>query len=221
MLPKVVLHNAVSVDGRIDGFPVDMGLYYGLIGVWKEDATLVGSGTVLAIREAEPDGEAAPERVTTTPDDARPLIVIPDSKGRIRCWDWLRSQPYWRDAVALCSRATPRSYLDHLERRGIQQIVAGEQQVDLRAALEELRARHDVKTVRVDSGGTLNGALLRERLVDEVSVLISPSLVGGTSPRSIFRAPDPESPERAIAMRLAHMEKLSGDHVWLRYEVVK
>lgn len=221
MLPRVVLHNAVSVDGRIDGFQADLGLYYGLVGAWREDATLVGSETLLAVPEAEPDGEAAPERPAADPADTRPLMVVPDSRGRIRCWDWLLRQPYWRDVVVLCSRSTPGGYLSHLESRGIERIVAGDRQVELRAALEELCARFGVKTVRVDSGGTLNGALLRERLVDEVSLLISPALVGGLSPRSIFRAPDLESPEGAIAVRLAHLERLDGDHVWLRYEVVK
>jgi len=30
MLPKVILHNAVSLDGRIDGFPIDLFQYYEL-----------------------------------------------------------------------------------------------------------------------------------------------------------------------------------------------
>lgn len=91
----------------------------------------------------------------------------------------------------------------------------------MRAALEELSARYGVKTVRVDSGGVLSGVLLRHGLVDEVSVLIYPSLVGGTSLRSIFRAPDLESPEGAISLRLMYLETLQNDLIWLRYEVVR
>lgn len=221
MLPRVVLHNAVSVDGRIDGFNVDMGLYYGLIGLWKEDATLVGSETILAAPEAEPDGEVAPGTVARDPEDTRALLVVPDSQGRIRGWNWWRNQPYWRDVVVLCSKTTPASYLDYLESRGVAHLVAGEDRVDLRTALEELSARFGVKSVRVDSGGSLNGALLRAGLVDEVSVLIGPTLVGGVSARSIFRAPDPVVPEGAISVRLIHLEKLDGDHVWLRYELAR
>jgi 2,5-diamino-6-(ribosylamino)-4(3H)-pyrimidinone 5'-phosphate reductase len=88
-------------------------------------------------------------------------------------------------------------------------------------ALEELNARYGVRTVRVDSGGTLNGVLLRAGLVDEVSVLIGPCLVGGTTPRSIFRAPDLTSSEGVVELKLTHVEKLKGDVVWLRYEVVR
>ena len=46
-LPYLILYNAVSVDGRIDHFPVDMGLFYSLISIWKEDATLSGCDTLL------------------------------------------------------------------------------------------------------------------------------------------------------------------------------
>jgi 2,5-diamino-6-(ribosylamino)-4(3H)-pyrimidinone 5'-phosphate reductase len=91
--------------------------------------------------------------------------------------------------------------------------------VDLRAALEELNRRHGVKVVRVDSGGTLNGVLLRAGLADEVSVLFNPCLVGGVTPRSFFRAEDLVSSEGVIPLRLLEVEKLKGDVVWLRYQV--
>ncbi len=87
--------------------------------------------------------------------------------------------------------------------------------------LEQLNERYGVRTVRVDSGGTLNGVLLRAGLVDEFSLLITPSLVGGTSPKSAFRAPDLTSVDGVIPLRLLQVEKLEGDHLWLRYEVVK
>lgn len=222
MLPRVVLHNAVSVDGRIDGFTPDLGQFYELASRWKEDATLAGAGTILSAPEppAEED-EAAFEPPPRDPGDTRPLLVVPDSRGSLRNWHQLRTWPYWRDVVALCSHSTPKSYLEYLRQRQVDCIVAGEDHVDLRAALEELNARYGVKLVRVDSGGTLNGVLLRAGLVDEVSVVVNPSLVGGTTPRSLFRAPDLTSPEGAIQLRLAHVERLEGDSVWLRYEVAR
>ena len=71
----------------------------------------------------------------------------------------------------------------------------------------------------MDSGGTLNGVLLREGVVDEVSLLIDPSLVGGTSPRSVFVAPELASPDDVIGARLTHVEDLGNGVVWLRYDV--
>jgi len=48
MLPRVIIHNAVSMNGQTTGFPVDLGLYYGLVSRWKENATLAGADTLLA-----------------------------------------------------------------------------------------------------------------------------------------------------------------------------
>ncbi|MGE5861265.1 MAG: dihydrofolate reductase family protein, partial [Ignavibacteria bacterium] len=65
------------------------------------------------------------------------------------------------------------------------------------------------------------GVLLRAGLVDEVSILISPSLVGGFSPNSFYRAPDLKSTEEVISLNLIHFERLREDIIWLRYKVTK
>jgi 2,5-diamino-6-(ribosylamino)-4(3H)-pyrimidinone 5'-phosphate reductase len=223
MLPHVIIHNGVSLDGRMDGEgggAEDMGLYYELAAQFNADAMLSGSETMLAAYQGLPDAETVEPPAELHPLHV-PLLAIVDSRGRIHCWNRLRSEPYWRNAAALCSRSTPQSYLDELRKKRVDFIAAGEEHVDLRAALEELNARYGVKVVRVDSGGVLNGALLRAGLVDEVSLLVGPCLVGGTSPRSLFVAPDLTSPEGVIPLRLTHVERVRGDVVWLCYEVVK
>jgi 2,5-diamino-6-(ribosylamino)-4(3H)-pyrimidinone 5'-phosphate reductase len=224
MLPRVILHNAVSVDGRIDGFTPDLGQFYELASRWNEDATVVGSNTLLKALEEEqvPEEDDDKSEWTANPDDTSPLLVAVDSRGRLgRLYPWLRRQPYWRDAMALCSNSTEKSYLAYLHSKHIDYIVAGNEQVDLRAALEELNTCYGVKVVRVDSGGTLNGVLLRAGLVDEISVVINPCLVGGTTPGSIFRENELASPDGVIPLNLIHVEKLEGEVIWLCYYVVK
>ncbi len=219
MLPRVVIHNGMSVDGRWDGFTGDVGLFYELAARWPADAILAGSNTMLAAAPAQADEPAVPP--PCDPADPRPLAAVVDSRGRNRLWNYWRRQPYWRDVVALCSHSTPPAFLDSLRDKRVDPIVAGDDHVDLRAALHELNARYGVKLVRVDSGGTLNGVLLRAGLVDEVSVLVSPSLAGGTTPRSIFVAPDLASPEGVVRLRLTHVEQMAGDCLWVRYDVLK
>ncbi|VVB69080.1 Uncharacterised protein [uncultured archaeon] len=58
-----------------------------------------------------------------------------------------------------------------------------------------------------------------EEFVNEVSVLVHPSLVGGRGQSSLFHSLDPASPEGAIPLRLIYLERLRCDVVWLRYEV--
>ena len=224
MLPRVVLFNAVSLDGRIDGFKLDIAQFYELASSWKEDATLAGADTIILSVEKEKvpeEDERTFEPPLKNPNDPRALLVVPDSCGRVRCWHYLKTLPYWRGYVSLCSRSTPEEHLDYLKKRHVDYIIAGDDHVNIRSALEELNSRYGANVVRVDSGGILNGVLLHQGLVDEVSVLIYPSLVGGIRPRSIFRAPDLESPDGAIPLRLMHLETLQNDLIWLRYEVVR
>ena len=207
MLPRVIVHNGVSLDGRIDWFTGDIDLYYSLVDQWPHQVVLTGADTMLAAVGDEPEAEEDMTPAPVSPNDARPLCAVVDSRGRLRRWHVFRRMPYWRGLVALCSRATPQEYLDYLGARQIDVIITGEERVDLEAALEEMNRRY--------------GALFRAGLVDEVSILIHPALVGGTSPRSFYRAPDLESAEGVIPLRLIHVERLEGDVVWLRYEVVK
>ncbi len=223
MLPHVILHNAVSVDGRIDWFAADVRKYYELVAFWKEDATLAGTETMLRAYPEEritPDDEEAFEHTKPKPEDTRALLVVPDSRGRIRhILHVLRHEPYWRDTIILVSGSTPKTYLDYLKSKNILFIQAGKEHVDYKAALEELNARYGVKVVRVDSGGILNGVLLRAGLVNEVSLLVHPFLVGGTSPRSMYQAQDLIAANGVIRLKLTHLEQMENELIWLRYTV--
>jgi 2,5-diamino-6-(ribosylamino)-4(3H)-pyrimidinone 5'-phosphate reductase len=228
MLPRVIIHNGVSLDGRMDSYTAGIGLYYSLAGTWEVEAILSGSNTILAaFQEIETEGDAqtAPEERTDGGEEdwvePQQLLVVIDSRGRVRNWATILRQPYWRDAIALCSQSTPQEYLDYLDKEGVAYIRTGTDKVDLQEALQELNTRFGVQSVRVDSGGILNGALLRAGLVDEVSVVISPSLAGGNTPNSIFQAEGLGFQQGIISLKLVQFERLEGDAIWLRYEVIK
>jgi 2,5-diamino-6-(ribosylamino)-4(3H)-pyrimidinone 5'-phosphate reductase len=85
------------------------------------------------------------------------------------------------------SEKTPEKYLRHLEDRDIDYFVCGRDRVDLSAALKLLSEKYGAKTCLVESGGVLLSALLEQGLVDELSLLVYPVLVGeGGSP--LFRS---------------------------------
>ena len=63
--------------------------------------------------------------------------------------------------------------------------------------------------------------MVAEVFKSSVSVIISPSLVGGLSPKTMFAAEDLESEEGVVPLRLTHMEKIRDRYVWLRYRVEK
>ncbi len=219
--PHLVLHNAVSADSRLLPYDmVDMAVYYGLVADFQEQATLAGSETLLVAGTFETIPEDAADSVVPPAQtgDTRPLLIVPDSRGRIRTWCWLLSQPYWRAGVALCSDATPADHLVYLDRFGVDRVVTGSDKVDLGAALEILCDRHGVERIRADSGGTLNGVLLRLGLVSEISLLVAPVLMGNGVSRPFYLVPD-ACPAQLTHLTLMSQQRLFGDYLWLRYEV--
>ncbi len=142
MLPRVTLYNEISLDGRIEGLQMDVGRFYRLSFRWHADAILVGSRTALSFGPPEPAAEQATELPAPTKEplypgfeglvyQPRPIIIIPDSRGQVRNWQAIHAQPWYRDPVALISRATLQDYLAYLKRRHVAVITAGDDHVDL------------------------------------------------------------------------------------------
>jgi 2,5-diamino-6-(ribosylamino)-4(3H)-pyrimidinone 5'-phosphate reductase len=201
--PHVVVHVAISLDGATTGFEPDVGRFYALARTWDEDVTLAGADTILAQEKAL---SAAPRPGPTA--DA-PLLAVVDGRGRVTQWEALRDCGHWRGVVALRAETTPRLRDGSAARA----FVAGRERVDLAEALGMLADRGSARMVRVDSGGTLTGALLGAGLVDEISLLVHPCLAGPGDRR--WHGPDPAPP--------LPLEPLAGeqldDLVWLRYRV--
>jgi 2,5-diamino-6-(ribosylamino)-4(3H)-pyrimidinone 5'-phosphate reductase len=82
MLPRVILHTAVSLNGRITNFPADppLELYHTLAARWNPDAILFGSEAVLAASQQDPLWEVPPEheQIYTLPENA--------DSDPVRCW---------------------------------------------------------------------------------------------------------------------------------------
>lgn len=204
--PYVVAHVAVSVEGATDGFQPDLGRFYELAETWSEDLTLVGSDTILAQEQAL---AASP---SPGPAANGPLLAVVDGKGRVREWEALRNAGHWAGVIALHAEATPPRPAG----RAVPEIVVGADRVDLAAALKTF-AQRGIEVVRVDSGGSLIGALVNEGLVDEVSLLVHPELAGVRGTRRWYGAVPPS----ASTVALVANETLDSGLVWLRYRLPK
>ncbi|WP_404390869.1 RibD family protein [Humibacillus xanthopallidus] len=225
--PHVVTYNEVSIDGRVVGFDTHPSRYYRLGFRWHCDAILMGSTTALAFGPPESAADQLrslppPERVPVVPGFAslvtepRPLLVVPDSRGAVRCWRDALAQPWYRSVVVLVSRSTPADYRDYLDRRGIEHLEAGDDRVDLATALERLAATHGVTAVRTDGGGALNGALLAADLVDEIALLLEPVVSSDPGGQGVVTLPHPASPG-GIRLRLSDVERFDDGALLLRY----
>lgn len=216
--PYVITHALTSADGRLEGFAPDIALYYDVAGRFAHDAVLSGSGTMVAAAEAA--GVDLTEDAPTTEhehpaaDQGPPLLVVVDSRGQVPRFDWIRASGLFRDVLVLGSADTPREHRARLDTDGVRFEAVGERRVDLTAALRRLHETHGVTTVRVDAGPGLNSALLAADLLDEVSLVLAPCLVGHG--RGLF---DVEVAGGARPLHLMDLEPLSGGHVWARYAV--
>lgn len=209
MAAMLVMHNQVSLDGAIAGFEANLELHYRLVAGYAPGLMLVGSVTAQTGIETfagpVPREEDADRRRPENPDDATPYWVIPDSGGRLHgLLHVLRRSDYCRDVIVLASRSTPAAYLRYLEERRYDYYVAGNDRVDLTPALAAVEDRYRPTVIVTDSGGTLNSVLLRRGLVDEISLLVAPVVVGGGSP-SLFRMI-----EEAVDVQLVRTESVAG-----------
>ncbi|GIO47634.1 riboflavin biosynthesis protein RibD [Paenibacillus azoreducens] len=83
--------------------------------------------------------------------------------------------------------------------------------VDLKTALTEL-GRMEIGSILVEGGGTLNGALLKERLVDRIILYLAPKIIGGKAAPDNFMFEGIHQMADAITLDALEIEQV-GDNV--------
>ena len=179
---KVIIHSSVSLDGSLLGFEVDMAAHYRIAGSYKADIHLIGSNTAAAgLKMFNPRIPKEQDKDFAKPKRNRklPLWVIPDTSGKLQGkLHVLRRFELCRDIVILTTNATPKGYLRYLTERNYDWHYMGKRPLDYSQALKLLAKTYGAKTVLTDTGKTLNGILINSGLVDEISLLVHPVIVG-------------------------------------------
>lgn len=245
--PHVVMQMSASVDGRIalgpsltmfDTHPAgaalpDEGILWARVAdaireAWDPEATMMGSGTVL--RDDAPmtplppfDGEPASLLTDHLPDDivsaTRHWHVLVDGRGRCRSGYRATENPGGH-ILHLVSHAAPPEALAFLRRERIPYLVGGREHVDLLEALRKLRTLLGVRAMRLWGGGTLNGAMLRAGLIDEVHLILKPALIGGRRTPTLADGDDLADDERPAVLELVSARPQEHGFLWLHYRVV-
>lgn len=225
--PRVICHMATSVDGRVvvDGWPEAVATavrraYERVHASYEADGWICGRITMAPFAGAtRPEDEVTRDHPGGV---AREDFVAPgahlsfafaiDPSGRLA---WQTNEIDGDHVVAILSARVSDAYLGFLRARGVSYLLAGAPDVDLALALEKIHARFGVRTLMLEGGGAINGAVLRAGLVDEVSVLVAPVADGRVGTPTLFDA-DGGAPCR---LALEHVERRDGDVLWLRYRV--
>ena len=212
---KIIMHNSVSVDGSVKDFDVNMGLHYSIVHNYKPDIFLVGSktaklGMVLFMEEIPKEEKSDFEK----PEKEGIYWAVPDSQGILEgLLHVLRRSEYCKDVVIFTTKMTPEGYINYLKERNYDYFIVGEEKVDLEKALEILGEKYDAETIHVDGGGELNSVLVEKGLVDEISLLVSPAIVGSKCV-NLFRN------FKKIKVKLVKSKVLEKDYVWMVYLVL-
>ncbi|UCE42042.1 MAG: RibD family protein [Candidatus Aminicenantes bacterium] len=224
MLPKVIMHNTISLDGALKDFEIDIGLHYKIAGQYMADVHLIGSETArtgieMFTEDVPPEEDADFVKPEIEPGDERSLWAVIDSRGILmNLLHVFRKSGFGKDVIVLIAENTSEYYKDYLHERHYDCIVGGENRVDLRKALEILAEEYGARTVLTDAGTTLNSILLENGLVDEISLLIAPKLVG-KEPLKLFEKLNPMG--EGIKLELIKNEVFENSHILLKYDVLK
>ncbi len=120
--------------------------------------------------------------------------------------------------IAVTTRA-PKQRVVALEKAGVTVLKCGNSRfVSLTQLLRKLRAM-GIWRILVEGGGTLNWSMLSEGLVDEVSVAVSPRILGGEDAVSLVEGPGVMTTAEGFWLRLVSARRYGVDLV-LRYKVV-
>lgn len=202
-----------------------------IVTIYRPQAFLEGSGSFVKEQEELPSlspseffekelyQDYLPDAVVHRPGH-RGWFAAVDGRGRLR--SGIKEFPGWEGwhTLHLTSRGAPLEYLAFLRRQQIPYLIAGEQHVDLGCVLEKMKNCLGVECVVSTAGSRLNGALLRAGLVDEISLVLLPALIGGCTTPTLFASPDLSPDEWPTRLNLLSTETTPGGRVHLRYKVI-
>ncbi|MEE9594975.1 MAG: 2,5-diamino-6-(ribosylamino)-4(3H)-pyrimidinone 5'-phosphate reductase [Candidatus Hydrothermarchaeales archaeon] len=213
--PKVIMNAAMTLDGKIATRTgnSEISCKDDLIRVHKiraeVDAVIVGSNTAII-----DDPRLTVHKVSY--EGRQPTRIVVDSRARVST----SSRIFNGEAstiIAVSEKADEKKVAKIREKAEV--IVCGEDKVDLKCLMDALGER-GIKSLLLEGGGNLNWSMLKEGLVDEVSVAVAPRLVGGKEAITLVEGAGFDFIKEGVKLRLKKHYYLGEDLV-LEYDVVK
>ena len=122
--------------------------------------------------------------------------------------------------ICVLSEQAPADYLGMLREKGVSYVVCGASSVDLAQAVDLLGEHFGIRTMLLEGGGHINGAVRDAGLVDELSLLLASGIDGCREVPAVFDGMNPAR-TRAVALKLRSVAPRARDAPWLRYDVVR
>lgn len=231
--PYVICHVFAGLNGRIDGAymfdsaaAAPRAAYAQLQGSFGADAIAYGAVTTEGF-----EGADAPE-VDATADVPAGDYVAPHREDRFYVSIDPAGEIAWQSAtyrrtghddahvIEVLTASTPRGYRAYLRDRGISYVLAGKDTLNLPLALEKLRSLFGIERMLVCGGGKTDMSFLAAGVLDELSLVLSPTVSGEPGVASVFDEMT-RAAASSHAFELERMERLPGDGLHLIYKVLR
>ena len=98
-----------------------------------------------------------------------------------------------------------------------------QEELSLKEALCELKNTYGCERLTIQSGGTVNGLFLREKLFDYIDIVVAPVLIGGKETVSLIDGSSIISENELSALgilKLIDCTVLSDSYIRVRYQVI-
>jgi riboflavin biosynthesis pyrimidine reductase len=228
MKPHVTCLMLSSVDGRLhpsrytespDGSRQQWSkAYETLHDSMAADAWMVGRVTMAEMSATGPHAPPKPwtvDRAVHVASDAKRFAIALDRSGKLHFEGGAIGGDH---VIVLLGAGVSDSHLAELAADGVSYVVADTDDIDIVAALETLGDAFGIRTILLEGGGGINGALLAAGVVDELGVLVTPALDGGTDVQGIVIA-GPDGLAGKVTLTLKGADVLDHGIVHLRYGV--
>ena len=223
-----------SVDGRLlpgrwtvpfDGTnPSELFKEYAAIGKsLYTDAWMFGKATTREVfpykfmAKGEPIGESGSVFIGSRSSSKLFITIDPDADIFFTS-NCLRGD----NILTILGKNATTDYLADLEEKDVSYLVVDDVR-NLRNIFTLVKHYFNVKAISLQGGGIIDGAMLAQGLINELSLVIYPGIDGLTTAPSIFEylGHSEERPAEGQALELISMEQKPHGIVWLRYKFHK
>ena len=118
--------------------------------------------------------------------------------------------------IIVVSKKAQKKNLQRLEKFPVKIIVCGNHRINIKKLLGIIK-KDGIKNILVEGGGTTNWAFIKENLVDEVIITITPYLVGGITATTLVDGEGFSIISKSIKLKLKNVRVMKNEVV-LRYE---
>ena len=209
---KIILSAAISIDGKIATRSGDSKLSSkrDLTRLHKlrsqVDAIIIGKNTV---------NKDDPLLTVRYSKGKNPIRIILDSHGTISNKSKILQTSNKVKTIIVVTKKITKKNLQKLKKFPVEIMIIGENQVNIKSLIKILRKRK-IKTALLEGGGTINWEFIKNNLVDEFFITITPFILGGKDAITLVQGEGFDKIIKSHKLRLNGIKRLEND-LFLRY----